>query len=73
MLFAARLEIESDSKTRTAVLAHLHTLCDKVKTNRRVRMLRCWHGLRGHLLLPVLEGGFAATSTLDEGLFVHCD
>lgn len=68
MLCVAHLEAESDSKTRAAVLQHLYAQCSKVSCNRNVRLVRCWHGMKANNLLNVLEGGFAAIATLDEGL-----
>lgn len=72
MFDSAHLEDESDSKTRAAVLEHLYSLCAKVKCNRKVKLLRCWHGMKATVLSNVLENGFAALSVLDAGVLCLC-
>lgn len=68
-LVAAHLEMESESSTRAAVLAHLNSLCAKVKCNRNARLVRAWHGSKASVVDNVLENGFAAIAMLDDGWF----
>lgn len=69
--FAPKLEQESHPEQRAAVLAHLDSLAAQVQHNRKLRIVRVWHGTNANVLQHILEDGFAAIATLDDGQCVR--
>lgn len=65
--FQPKLSDESDTKQRQSVLDHLDSLASRVNHNRKLRVVRVWHGTTEPVLNYILEDGFAAIAKLDDG------
>ncbi|CAF4232426.1 unnamed protein product, partial [Adineta steineri] len=60
---------ESNPEERQKVLKQLDGLCEQVTNNRKVNIVRVWHGCNKQLLPQLLGEGFASLGQLDEGWF----
>ncbi|CAF0838037.1 unnamed protein product [Didymodactylos carnosus] len=67
--FQPNLSIEDSQEERQNVLDKLYDLAKKVQHNRRVRIVRMWHGCKRSILPNLLSDGFATLSILDSGWF----
>jgi len=67
--FQSTLDEEVSPEERKAVIARLEEKAKLTVHNRSVKILRVWHGTNGKVLPSILEDGFAAIATLDEGWF----
>ena len=67
--FQPNLSLEDSREERERVLQRLDYLCQQVSHNRKVRMVRMWHGCSNHTLPNLLSSGFAALGTFDQGWY----
>ncbi|CAF1237850.1 unnamed protein product [Rotaria sordida] len=67
--FQPKLNDENSREERQRVLERLDKFCKQVTHNRRVRIVRMWHGCKKAILPNLLSNGFAALGTLDDGWY----
>ncbi|CAF1108879.1 unnamed protein product [Rotaria sordida] len=67
--FKPNLNAETNPVERRKVLDYLQMLAQEVHHNRRVPIVRAWHGCRRANLPKLLSDGFAALSKLDKGWY----
>ncbi|CAF0977353.1 unnamed protein product [Didymodactylos carnosus] len=67
--FQPNLSMEINQEERTYVLERLDLLCKQVSHNRRVRIVRMWHGCNRETLPYLLSNGFATLGKIDDGWY----
>ncbi|CAF1097902.1 unnamed protein product [Adineta steineri] len=68
-VFQPVFDKESNPGERQKVLERLNGLCKQVTHNRKVNIVRVWHGCNKKLLPQLLGEGFASLGQLDDGWF----
>ncbi|CAF0856478.1 unnamed protein product [Adineta steineri] len=67
--FQPQIDRETNPEERQKVLKRLDGLCQQVMHNRKVNIVRVWHGCNKQLLPQLLGEGFASLGQVDDGWF----